>query len=196
MSDRAPMLHFDEPVAAILLVSALNSFALDFAARTSIGGTDLSYFIIKQLPVPEPAAFAAEVYAGVSYADFIRPRALELSYTTWDLQPLAADLAEPGQADLPPYRWDEERRFLLRCELDAAFFHLYGLDRDDVGYIMDTFPGVRRDDIQQYGEYRTRRVILEIYDAIAAARVAGRPYYTRLNPEPAHPDAAHPHRAG
>jgi hypothetical protein len=25
----------------------------------------------------------------------------------------------------PPFRWDEDRRFLLRAELDAAFFHLY-----------------------------------------------------------------------
>lgn len=101
---------------------------------------------------------------------------------------MAADL---GYGDLPPYRWDEERRFLLRCELDAAFFHLYGLDRDEVGYIMDTFPGVQRDDIQQHGEYRTRRVILEIYDAIAAARSAGRPYPTRLYPTPADRAAAH-----
>jgi hypothetical protein len=25
----------------------------------------------------------------------------------------------------PPFRWNEDRRFLLRAELDAAFFHLY-----------------------------------------------------------------------
>ena len=25
----------------------------------------------------------------------------------------------------PPFRWDEDRRFLIRAELDAAFFHLY-----------------------------------------------------------------------
>ena len=29
------------------------------------------------------------------------------------------------KASGPPFRRDEERRFLLRCELDAAFFHLY-----------------------------------------------------------------------
>ena len=45
-----------------------------------------------------------------------------------------------------PRAWHEERRFLLRCELDAAYFHLYGIARDDVGHIMDTFPivGARR----------------------------------------------------
>lgn len=188
MGDNAPLLNLDDAETAALLVSAFNSFALDFAARSAVGGMHLSYFILKQLPIPEPAAFRGELYGGVSYADFVLPRALELSYTAWDLQPLAADL---GYADLPPYRWDEERRFLLRCELDAAFFHLYGLDRDEVGYIMDTFPGVQRDDIQQYGEYRTRRVILEIYGALALARRTGRAYPTRLYPAPADRAAAH-----
>jgi hypothetical protein len=65
--------------------------------------------------------------------------------------------------------WDEERRFQLRCELDAAFFHLYGVERDDVDYIMETFPIVKRKDEQRYGEYRTKRVILELYDQYAAA---------------------------
>ena len=48
-------------------------------------------------------------------------RVLELTYATWELEPFASDCAWDG----PPFRWDEQRRFLLRCELDAAFFHLY-----------------------------------------------------------------------
>ncbi len=38
-----------------------------------------------------------------------------------------------------PFRWDEERRLLLRAEFAAAFFHFYGLNRDDTAYIPDTF---------------------------------------------------------
>jgi len=30
----------------------------------------------------------------------------------------------------PPFLWDQQRRFVMRAELDAAFFHLYGIDRD------------------------------------------------------------------
>ena len=52
---------------------------------------------------------------------WLLPRVLELSCTAWDLEPFAKDCGWSG----PPFRWDEERRFLLRCELDAAFFHLY-----------------------------------------------------------------------
>jgi hypothetical protein len=79
----------------------------------------------------------------------------------------------------------------LRCELDAAYFHLYGIERDDVAYILDTFPIVRRKDIAQYGEYRTQRVILEIYDELARAIETREPYQTRLDPPPADPRVAH-----
>ena len=136
MSDRAPMLDIPDAGRAALLMANLNCFALDFAARSAIGGTDLSYFIIRQLPVLPPAEFGADLCEGQTYAEFIVPRVLELSYTAWDLQPLADDLGYEG----PPFRWAPERRFLLRCELEAALFHLYHLDRDDVDYIMDPSP--------------------------------------------------------
>ena len=84
-----------------------------------------------------------------------------------------------------PFTWDTDRRFLLRAELDAAFFHLYGIGRDDVDYILDTFPIVRRKDEAAHGEYRTKRVILEIYDALATAISTGEAYRTRLDPPPA-----------
>src|SRR5919197_5692224 len=58
--------------------------------------------------------------------DYIVPRVLELVYTAWDMQPLARDLGYDG----PPFAWDVERRFRLRCELDAYFLHLYGITRD------------------------------------------------------------------
>jgi hypothetical protein len=54
--------------------------------------------------------------------------------------------------------------------------------RDDVGYILETFPIIKRKDMQKHGEYRTRRVILETYDAMAAAMAGGPPYQTRLDP--------------
>jgi hypothetical protein len=64
-----------------------------------------------------------------------------------DREATAQDCAWSG----PPFRWDESRRFLLLCELDAAFFHLYGINRDDAAYILDTFPIVKRKDIARPG---------------------------------------------
>ena len=73
---------------------------------------------------------------------------------------------------------------MLRCELDAAFFHLYGIERDDLDYIMETFPIVKRKDEAAHGEYRTKRVVLEIYDQMARAAETGVPYRTPLDPPP------------
>jgi len=123
---------------------------------------------------------------------YIWPHALELTYTAWDLESFAKGCGYDG----PPFHWNEERRFLLRCELDAAYFHLYGIERDDVDYIMETFPIVKRKDEKQSGEYRTKRVILEIYDKMKQAIETGEPYRTRLEPPPTDPSMAHPPRMG
>jgi hypothetical protein len=80
------------------------------------------------------------------------------------LQPFAQDVGYNGA----PFVWDDERRFLMRCELDALYFHLYQISRDDVDYIMETFPIVKRKDEAKHGEYLTKRIILEMYDQMAA----------------------------
>ena len=68
--------------------------------------------------------------------------------------------------------------------------------RDAVAYIMDTFPIVRRKDEAKFdGDYRTRRVILDIYDALAESIRTGQPYQTRLDPPPADPRCCHLPRA-
>jgi hypothetical protein len=83
----------------------------------------------------------------------------------------------------PPLRWHEERRFQLRCGLDTAFFHLYGLSPDDAACILDTLPIVRRKDEGKFnGDDRTNRVILEICDTLAESQRTGQPYATRVDP--------------
>jgi hypothetical protein len=72
----------------------------------------------------------------------------------------------------------------MRAELDAAFFHLYGIERDDADHIMETFPIVKRKDIEQYGSFRTKDLILQVYDAMARAERTGRTYETILDPSP------------
>ena len=59
---------------------------------------------------------------------------------------------------------------------------------------MDSFPIVRRKDEQTYGEYQTKRVILDIYDAMQEAAATGEPYQTLLDPPPADPRCCHPPR--
>jgi hypothetical protein len=95
----------------------------------------------------------------------------------------AGDLGD----DRPPFVWDEERRFAMRAELDAAYFHLYGVERNDVEYIMDTF---RSRDSERF--MRMKELILTVYDALADAMKTGEPYRSVLDPPPGrgprHPD--------
>ena len=181
-----------EPVLVAALYASLCSFPVDYAARQKVGGTHLKYHTFRQLPILPPSAYTAGAHwqTGTVLRDWIGPRVLELTYTAWDLEPFAHDIGFDG----PPFRWDAERRFLLRSELDAAFFHLHGLNREDTAYVMDTFPIVRKHDEKAHGEYRTKRVILEIYDALAESTRTGTPYQTRLNPPPADPTCCHPSR--
>jgi hypothetical protein len=167
----------------------LDSFAFDFVVRQKLGGVNVTFFVVEQLPLSSPSAFAetASWDPAISLERWIGPRVAELCCTAIDMQPLAEDLGQPHA----PFHWDDARRELIRAELDAAFFHLYGLPRDDVDYVMDTFPIVRRKDERVHAEYRTKRLILERYDALAAAIASGAPYQTILDPPPAHPSVAH-----
>ncbi len=169
---------------AVKMCANLNALIFDFVARQKTPGVHLNLWIWKQLPLLCREAYSAECQWSIGpRLHWIRSRVLELTYTAWDLERFAADCGYRG----PPYRWDDSRRFVMRCELDAAYFHLYGIGRDDVDYIMDTFPIVRRKDEAVHGEYRTKRVILEIYDAMAESIRTGRPYQTRLDPPPGPP---------
>jgi len=184
------MMPGSHPLLVSSLFTNLCSFLLDYYSRQKVGGTGLPYFTMRQLPVLPPATYDAPTpwQPPVVLRTWILPRVLELTYTAWDLEAFAHDVGFDG----PPFKWDSERRFQLRCELDAAFFHLYGLSRDDTAYVMDTFPIVRKNDEKAHGEYRTKRVILELYDQLAMATRTGRPWVSSLDPPPADPRQCHP----
>jgi len=79
---------------------------------------------------------------------------------------------------LPPFKWDAERRALLHAELDAYYARLYGLSERDLRYILDPadvygddFPGetfrvLKNKEMGDYGEYRTRRLVLEAWERL------------------------------
>lgn len=171
-----------------MLNAVLSSFVVDFVARQKIGGSNMSYFVVNQLAVISPSQLGVLApWADESYTSWISSRILELTYTAWDLEDFANDIGYIG----PPFRWNPDRREMLRAELDAAFFHLYGIDRDEVGYIMDTFQIIKRKDETVHGEFRTKRLILERYDALALATENNSQYQTVLDPPPAHQSCAH-----
>lgn len=161
-------------------LAAINSFPYDFMAKQKTPGQHFNVTIMRQIPV-------MEVVEGL--ISFVRDRVVELCYTTKDLCEFARDLGDPGA----PFIWNEDRRTTIRAELDALFFHLYGITRDDVDYILDTFPIVKRKDEAKYGTYRTKELILAEYDRMAAVGVSlttplvdGENYTSTLTPPPGH----------
>jgi hypothetical protein len=168
-----------EAESAAILLANLNALPLDYVARQKVSGAHLKLFHMRQLPL-----FGPESYKPTD-ARFVVSRVLELTYTGHDLKPWADDLvgfdlrldAERGQ----PFAWNPERRALLRAELDAFYARLYGLTRDELRYILDpadvmgadypseTFRVLKNNEMREFGEYRTQRLVLDAWDRLAAA---------------------------
>jgi hypothetical protein len=108
-------------------VAGFNSLVFDYVCREAVATTHMSDYITKQLPMLAPSA-----YCGADIA-FIAPRVLELVYTAWDMKPFAEDMGYDGA----PFKWDEDRRAILRAELDAYYARLYGLTRKQLRYMLD-----------------------------------------------------------
>ena len=159
-------------VEDVQLVSCLladqNSLVHDYVARQKIGGTHLKYHVKKQITNLPPSAYTP------ADLDFIVPRVLELTYTAEDLRPWAEDLGYTGD----PFPWVPDRRRQLRAELDAWYARLYGLTRDELRYILDpadvegedypseTFRVLKKKECDTFGEYLTRRLVLEAWDKL------------------------------
>lgn len=134
-----------------------SSFAFDYIARQKLGGTSMAYFTFMQLPMPSPDQVRSSlVPLPASAVDWIGERVDRLN-------------ARPTLSN-------EQQRAWWRAELDALAFHVYEVSRADVDYIMETFPIIRRQDMAEFGEYRTKRFILECYDAMAEAAATGTTY--------------------
>ena len=132
----APMAQFSAN-----LVANLSSLCADFIVRQKAQGTHLNWYIVEQLPVIAPTDYDRP-FGDTTARALVRDHVLRLTYTAHDMAPFAHDLGYDG----PPFTWDDEERRHLRARLDALYFHLYGLSRDDASYVGDTFPIVRRDD--------------------------------------------------
>lgn len=162
------------PGAEVLafLCAQYNSFVFDFVLRQFLSQPSVPLGTFEQLPTVDFARANTRAFGLDNVFRWASSRSVELSATETDLVPLAM---ATGDSEAP-HGWDRGKRQTTRAELDAAFFHLFGIERDDVDYIMETFPIVKSKDIAEHGEYRTKRLILEIYDEMAQAEATGVSY--------------------
>ena len=170
VGNKIPLMEFATATAreATGLIANLSSIPFDYASRQKIGGTTMNYFIYMQLPVIVPNQFTNEDLT------FITPRVLELTYTSHSMGAWAEDIGYAGA----PFTFDPDRRAQLRAELDAFFARKYGLSRDELRYVLDptdthgesypseTFRGLKRNEIERHGEYRTQRLVLTAFDRL------------------------------
>lgn len=156
------------------------SIVFDYTVRQKIGGSNIAFFNVYQFPVLTPDQIPDPMQWQIV------KRVAELCYFNHDLDGWAEELWEEmtdeQRAELPqlgnkqPWIFNPDRRALLQAELDAIFAHLYGLTTEDLRYILDpedvcgegcineTFRVLKDNEIRQYGEYRTKRLVLDAWN--------------------------------
>jgi hypothetical protein len=176
MVNSAPIIVVGEgirPRREACLLGNLNSFVFDFVARQKVGSVHLNYFIVEQLPVLPPDIYADKCpwSRKDTLEDWISERVLRLSCTAEDMVPLAQTCGFKGARGDGVHIWKDTERAELRAELDAAYFILYGIGREDVGYMLSTFAGsgfLAEPEREEHGRVWERggpgAMILEAYD--------------------------------
>ncbi|MFM0489838.1 Eco57I restriction-modification methylase domain-containing protein [Paraburkholderia graminis] len=180
-----PLLYTcQSPSLQAALLANWSSLVFDYVVRQKVGGTHLTYGYLKQFPVLPPDRYSKDDL------EFIVPRVLELTYTADDLKPWAEDLDYRAA----PFSWDQNRREQLRAELDAYFARLYGLNREELRFILEpadamgadypseTFRVLKTNETRQFGEYRTQRLVLDAWDRLASGDLVSEPIRTNGAP--------------
>ncbi len=162
------------PIRQTCLLSNLNSVSYDYVVRQKIGGVTLNFFIVEQVPMLSPDTYDKPCPwdRQTTLETWISERVLKLTCTAEDMLPLADACGFTSGSFQREYggrlnKWDEEERAVLTAELDAAYFHLYGINRDDAEYILSTFKGIHDRRATLPGQVSTAEFILQKYDELA-----------------------------
>ena len=169
----------DNVVHSALVQGMFSSLTFDYISKQKMGGSNMSNFITKQLPVLSLEQIPQDMIIEIV------SRVAKLCYFNHDLDGWAEELWEeltpeqraelPQLGDKEPFVYDPEKRAVWQAELDAIFTHLYGLSTEDLRYILDpedvcgegcineTFRVLKDNEIRQYGEYRTKRLVMDAW---------------------------------
>ena len=170
-------------------LAVANSFVIDALARKKLSSPNLKPYILDTLPFPRPSLEEP-------WAQRVCILALKLTCTSPEMTPYWNAMAELGICEAVPEGTvpssaliDEESRIIARAEIDAVIAHeVYGLSRDELSNILETFPVLKKRDEKAFGDYRTKRLILESYDALVhphEADVIPLPNKSMARPQPA-----------
>lgn len=158
----------------------MSSLPFDYVARQKIGGSHASISFVKQFPILTPEQIPDNIRLEII------KRVAELCYFNHDLdkwaEELWEELDEQQRTELPQlgnkkcFVYDMDRRAIVQAELDAIIAHLYELTTEELRYILDpedvcgkgcineTFRVLKDNELRKFGEYRTKRLVLEAWD--------------------------------
>jgi hypothetical protein len=152
-----PIILFHKSISSesrSLLIANMSSRVFDYFARQKIGGVNLNFFIVSQLPVIPPNRYPQAV------SELVKKFMLELVYTSHDMMPFAKSLGCNSQ----PFIWSTERREELIAKLETIYGILYGLTKEEFEYIFESFWSTKRQETENYGEYRSKKLALQYFD--------------------------------
>lgn len=181
--DKAPLVFTSYGlIPSCALLAILSSLTFDYIARQKVGGSSMAFFMMKQLPVLAPEQIPVEIQWQIT------KRVVELCYFNHDLDAWAEELwdelNDEQKQEFPQlgrkecFKYDVERRGIVQAELDAIIAHLYDVTTAELKYILDpedvcgkgcineTFRVMKDKDINEYGEYRTKRLVLEAWERL------------------------------
>jgi len=161
----APLILFNyeiRPTLQACFLANLNSFVLDYIVRQKIGNVNLNFFIIEQLPIFSPDFYKTRCPwdRRQTLEKWISDRVLKLTCTSNDMIPLA----KAAGFDPLVHKWKPDERADLMAQIDAAYFLLYEIERDDVDYILSTFSGLQKENEGMFGASSAYDMILKYYD--------------------------------
>jgi hypothetical protein len=176
-------------------LAVANSFVMDFLVRKKVA-LNLTFTILDSMPFPRLESDDVRI-------GFIAPRVARLvcsgeeMISFWNLLSTEGWVVPHTNLATVPGELDPRGRAVLEAELNAYVAkELFGLTRDELGHVLDAFPIVEKRDRKAYGDYRTKRVILEVYDAMVDATRLGEPYKTNPDLWPASGFLARPTTGG
>jgi hypothetical protein len=181
--DKVPTIDFGwgEDWRYLPWLAVANSFVMDWIARSKLSSPKMSFTLVDSLPFPRLAL-------SQHWVQVAAPIVLRLVCASPEMVPFWNQMSEFGLC-LPARDGEvpkealllEDEREQARAELDALVAHdVFGLEREELSAVLETFPVVRKRDLKKHGDYRTKRLILDCFDEIAKAAREKRPYWSRL----------------
>jgi hypothetical protein len=157
VGNKMPLILFHKSISSesrVLLIANMSSRVFDYVTRQKVGGVTLNFFIVSQLPIIPSNDYPPKA------SEIIKECVLELVYASHDMRPFARTLGYNG----PPFAWATERRAELIARIEAIYGILYGLSKQDLEYVFDSFWSTKKQETEQYGEYRSKMVALQYFD--------------------------------